>query len=122
MIDINHTFGGDLSVSPNGDIATVSGTTTGQQRVLRRLLTNPTDYIWDLIYGGGLARMVGSPSRPIALRGLIRSQLGKEAAVAPIPEPVVTVASTPNGVVTTGIRYVDAQTGLTQVMNLPAGT
>ena len=59
MADIQHTFGNDLTLSATGDIAIVDGTQRGQERVLRRLLTNPGDYIWLLNYGAILRRMVG---------------------------------------------------------------
>ena len=35
-------------ISSSGDISVVSGPLLGQQRVLRRLLTNPGDYIWQM--------------------------------------------------------------------------
>ena len=48
MADISHTFGADLSLSATGDLLCVTGDTLTQQRVLRRLLTNAGDYIWQL--------------------------------------------------------------------------
>ena len=58
MHDIAHQWGSDLLTSSVGDLASVSGPLLGQQRVLRRLLTNPGDYIWQLDYGAGLARFI----------------------------------------------------------------
>ena len=55
MPDINHLWGNDLAFSATGDLATADVPTLTQQRVLRRLLTNPGDYIWELDYGAGLA-------------------------------------------------------------------
>lgn len=55
MPDLSHQWGSDLLIGPTGDLATASGTELGQQRVLRRLLTNASDYIWHLGYGAGLA-------------------------------------------------------------------
>ena len=46
MADMNHWMGGDLGVSPVGDVAAVSGTDRGRQRVLRRLSTNPGAYVF----------------------------------------------------------------------------
>lgn len=117
--DINHTIGGDLAIGPTGDILLVTGPAFGQQRVLRRLLTNPLDYIWHLEYGGGLATMIGTPSDAPAIRGIIRSQLAKEAAVSPDPPAAITVTATDAGVVSAAIQYADATTGATQVLNLP---
>ncbi len=56
MYDLSHQWGDDLTVGPTGDMALVTGSVFGQQRVLRRLMTNPGDYIWQLDYGAGLAQ------------------------------------------------------------------
>ena len=119
LYDISHTIGGDLSVGPTGDLAVATGTLRGQQRVIRRLLTNPLDYIWQIEYGGGLAAMVGTPSDAPAIRGIIRSQIAKEDAVAQDPAATITVQATNAGTVTASIQYTDADTGETQVLSLP---
>ena len=62
MPDISHQFSADLSLSPTGDLATITAPQLTQQRVLRRLLTNPGDYIWHPSYGAGLAAFVGQPA------------------------------------------------------------
>ena len=36
MSDLNHFYGGDLLLSNTGDLAAISGTTQGIQRVLRQ--------------------------------------------------------------------------------------
>jgi phage baseplate assembly protein W len=117
MQDAALLWGGDLSASPTGDIALVSGTVLGQQRVLRRLLTNPGDYIWHLQYGAGLAQFVGVPANVAAIRSAIRSQIFMESAVARIPEPTIDIQSLPNGTVYVYLRYVDSTTGATQVLS-----
>jgi phage baseplate assembly protein W len=111
MVDLTLQFGGDLSVGPTGDLALVDGTGLTQQRVLRRLLTNPGDYIWQLSYGAGLGTFVGQPGTPAAISGVVRTQLLQEAAVAPSPAPVVTSVSGNDGTVTTTLTYTDAATG-----------
>lgn len=121
MPDIWHQWGSDLTVGPTGDIASVAGTLLGQQRVLRRLLTNPSDYIWQLGYGAGLARFVGQPANPLQIRAVIRSQIFHEAMVARTPEPTIEVASDDTGAVYVDIRYVDAGTGQTQVLSFSVG-
>ena len=63
MQDAALIWGGDLGAGNTGDIALASGTILGQQRILRRLLTNPGDYIWHTEYGAGLAQFVGSPCK-----------------------------------------------------------
>ena len=121
MADLFHQYGGDLAVAPSGDLATVSGTPRGQQRVLRRLLTNPGDYLWNPSYGAGLARFVGQPANAARIRSVIRSQIFQEAAVARQPEPAIDVRVDPDGTVTVQVRYADSTTGQTQVLSFTVG-
>ena len=65
-------------VGVTGDISVASGPLLGQQRVLRRLLTNPGEYIWQLDYGAGLARFIGQPVNPSQITAVIRSEIFKE--------------------------------------------
>jgi phage baseplate assembly protein W len=116
MPDLFHEFGSDLVLSSTGDVATVDGTLLGQQRVLRRLLTNPGDYIWQLEYGAGLPNFVGQPANKARIEAVTRAQMYHEAAVARNPAPLVTVSVQPTGVVTENIVYADAPTGLQQVL------
>lgn len=121
MADTSHQFGADLALSPTGDLATASGAALGQQRVLRRLLTNPGDYIWNLDYGAGLARFVGQPADEAGIAAVIRSQIFKEASVARMPEPTIDVQSGVTGTIYAHIRYADAQSGETQLLSFQAG-
>jgi phage baseplate assembly protein W len=122
MADLSHQFGADLALSPTGDLATAATNTLTQQRVLRRLLTNPGDYIWNLDYGAGLARFVGQPTGPARIAAIVRSQIFKEASVARMPEPLIDVQSTRSGIATVHIRYADANTGETQTLSFQTGT
>lgn len=117
MEDAALLWGGDLSVGPTGDIALISGAVLGQQRVLRRLLTNPGDYIWHLQYGAGLAQFVGATINVPAIRAAIRSQIFMELSVARLPEPVIDVQSQLDGSVYAYLRYVDSANGSTQVLS-----
>jgi phage baseplate assembly protein W len=121
MQDAGLVWGADLSASSTGDIALAADTTLGQQRVLRRLLTNPGDYIWQLDYGAGLAAFVGTPVDVLAIRAAIRSQIFKEAAVSRTPEPLIDVQSAADGSVIVQIRYVDSTLGTTQVLSFQVG-
>jgi phage baseplate assembly protein W len=121
MPDLHHQFGADLVVSATGDLATVDGASLGQQRVLRRLLTNPGDYIWHSGYGAGLAQFVGQPVDAARIRAVVRSQIFKEPVVARLPEPAIDVTSDLAGMVFVHVRYADAITGETQVLNLTLG-
>lgn len=124
MPDIYHQFGSDLVVGPTGDLASVDGANLGQQRVLRRLLTNPGDYIWQPSYGAGLSQFLGQTVNPAQISAVVRSQIFKERAVAQSPEPVVDVQTSQVGAAGTvyvHIRYADADTGETQVLSFPVG-
>ena len=110
MSDLHHFWSGDLSAGLTGDIEVVSGPALGTERVLRRLLTNPGDYLWQPGYGAGLARFVGQPADPAAIRALVQQQMLQEAAVTPDPEPVIEVQSDPGGTLSVQVRYADAET------------
>ena len=125
MNDLDHQWGSDLSFGPTGDIAVATGSSLGQQRVLRRLLTNSLDYIWHIEYGAGLAKFVGEPVTAIQIRALIRSQVFKESAVAQTPDPTVDVLLNPAGAagdVYVQVVYVDSETEQTQALTFTVGT
>lgn len=125
MPDLSQQWGSDLVVGNTGDLATATGSALGQQRVLRRLLTNPGDYIWQPDYGAGLARFIGQPANILQIRALIRSQIFKEASVARTPEPLIEVSISPAGAAGTVyvyIRYQDAQSGQTQALSFFVGS
>ena len=107
--DLNHWVGGDISTTSNGDFALANGDQRTQQRIMRRLVTNPGDYIWHTSYGAGLPQKIGQALDIGALRGLIRSQVKMEEGVAQTPEPQVDVAAITNGV-SVHIRYTSAIT------------
>jgi hypothetical protein len=121
MSDLQHQFGSDLAVGPTGDVATVSGAALGQQRVLRRLLTNCGDYIWQLGYGAGLAQFVGQSADATRIGAVVRSQIFKEAAVARSPEPLIDVSSDGAGTVSLQVSYADAESSTTQVLGFSLG-
>jgi hypothetical protein len=110
MPDLYQTWGNDLVVDASGDLLTTDGTTLGQQRVLRRLLTNMGDYIWQLGYGAGLGGFVGNPVNTQRIAAVARQQMYREAVVARNPAPVISVTATSTGYVTLNIQYVDAPT------------
>ena len=117
MVDAWHQFGGDLAVGPTGDLACAEGAALGQQRVLRRLLTSPGDYLWALDYGAGLGRFVGQTVDAARIEAVIRGQMFKEAAVARQPEPVIEVSADAAGLVFVQVRYADAMSGSTQMLS-----
>jgi hypothetical protein len=116
MADISLLWGGDLSVGPTGDIALADGTALTQQRVLRRLLTNAGDYIWQLTYGAGLGQFVGQPGAAAAIQGVARTQMLQESTVAASPAPVISAAASVDDTVTLSIQYADSQTQTTNLL------
>ena len=117
MNDLFQQWGNDLSVDARGDLALVSGALRAQQRVLRRLLTNPGDYIRQPQYGAGLAQFVGQPANPLQIEAIIRTQLAKESAVAQTPAPTIDVSYDTLGAIAVMISYVDAASGQTQLLS-----
>lgn len=119
--DLSQLWGADLSASSSGDLVSASGTTRGQQRVLRRLLTNPRqvladgtilppDYPWQPTYGAGLPRLIGSTASVAEITAAIRAQIYLEASVARQPEPVIAVTPIQGGVAVS-VKYNDATSG-----------
>ncbi len=108
MTDIHHWVGADLGASPSGDLAFVDGTLAGQQRVLRRLITNAAEYLFHPDYGAGLPQRVGSTLDVNEVAATIRAHLATEAAVAREPAPVVDVRAIAGGVAVR-VQYTDAQ-------------
>jgi phage baseplate assembly protein W len=118
------TWGSDLAVGPTGDLAMIDGPLSGRQRIIRRLLTNWGDYVWQPTYGAGLASFVGLPINPANVRAIIRSQIFKEQNVAVAPEPTVTVSADTTGSFNTAyvtIEYTDKSVTQTQILTLTLG-
>jgi phage baseplate assembly protein W len=116
MADVAHYFSADIQQSATGDLLAVDGLAESQQRVLRRLLTNPGDYIWQLDYGAGLPRFIGQPIDQAALTSLIKTQMYLEPSVARSPEPVVQLTPIANGV-SARIQYVEVESGQPTVLS-----
>ena len=115
MNDIDHFIGGDIALSATADVNVATALTASQQRVLRRLLTNPGDYIWHPEYGAGLPAEVGKLADERRIKGLIQSHIFLEPVVLKNPPPVVIVTPIMGGVAVR-IQYADAQTGQTATL------
>jgi hypothetical protein len=109
LTDASHTYGGDLSWSPSNDLAIVTGSAEGQQRVLRRVLTIAGNYIWNLTYGGGASGLVGTTATATQVEATMRAQMFQEACVTQNPPPLVTVNPFTNGL-SVFIQYTDSET------------
>lgn len=123
LCDLNHVWSEDILTSPTGDLGVVSDATRSQQRVLRRLLTNPLDangppdYVMHPDYGAGLARYVGQAVDPGKLRALIRGQMLREDSVARNPQPQITVTNVDPTTISVYIRYTVRGTGAPAVLD-----
>lgn len=111
MTDVYHMMGDDLAWDASGDLLVVDGSAETDQRVLRRLLTPPGDYLFDLAFGAGLPSLVGEPESDAAIRNLVLAQIFNEPSVAQAPEPTVTVDHSVPGEPIATIVYTDAITG-----------
>lgn len=114
LADLDQYIGADLTPSATGDLQTSTDTLRGQQRVLRRLLTNPGDYIFHPDYGAGLPRYVGRTADVPKIKALVRGQMLLEDAVARNPAPIVDVTPIPSadgGGFAIAVRYTDAPSG-----------
>ena len=114
--DLNHFFGGDLSISSAGDVAQAASLTRSQQRVLRRLLTNPGDYVFHPDYGAGLGQYIGQTLNIPAITAVIRSQIFLEDSVLRTPEPAITVAVISGGL-SVHIQYTESDSGVSSVLS-----
>ncbi len=110
MKDLNHYVGDDLSLSPTGSLSPVEGIERGKQRILRRLITNPGDYLFHTNYGAGLGRYVGALTNVPEIISLIRGQILLEDCVAKKPKPVISVTPS-NDTLSANIGYTDSASG-----------
>lgn len=122
-MDLDNIIGGDIGVtSPiagTADINTVVNPVEGQQRVLRRLLTNPGAYLWQPTYGAGLSRYIGQAMNETSISGTIKQQMKLEQAVVQSPPPNVRITYSKSGEVVASIQYLDASTNLTSSLAVP---
>lgn len=121
MADLAHGFGTDLAIGPTGDLALSDGVELTRERVLRRLLTNPGDYLWHLDYGAGLGRFVGEPAGAARIQAVVRGQIFREAGVARAPEPVVEAREDHAGGLAVQVRYGDASGGAPRLLAFSIG-
>jgi phage baseplate assembly protein W len=119
MPDAYHVITGDLEWSSNGDLQTVSSVQESQQRILRRLLTNPGDYIWQPSYGAGLPAQIGQVTDEVAVESLITTQMYLEASVVQNPRPQVDFTTFFGGI-TANIRYIESDSNQPTTLSFSA--
>jgi phage baseplate assembly protein W len=118
MPDVAHTFGNDLQASANGDLLTSDSLQLSQEMVLRRLLTNPGDYIWHADYGAGLPAMVGKPIDVPTVTSIIQAQMNLEASVDRTQPQTIEVSAIPNGMFV-NIKYIETDSQQTATLSFP---
>lgn len=118
-MDLTQWYGNDLSVAASGDLLSVNDPTLTEQRLIRRLLTQPGSYIWHPEYGAGLAQYIGQPASAKTIEAVIRAQLKLEKSVSASPTPQVTVTSNTNGVTVATIVYWNSSTGTPRTLSFP---
>jgi hypothetical protein len=96
--DVGHYWGSDTQLTPTGDLARADNLARSQQRVLRRLMTNPGDYYWHPTYGAGLPAKIGQILDLAEIRAVIRTQMQLEASVSKADPIRVDVAQISDGV------------------------
>src|SRR5690349_21421535 len=116
MPDVAHFYGEDLVVSANGDLLLSDSVELSNQRILRRLLTNPGDYLWHPTYGAGLPQMIGMPIDVETAKAIIIAQIFLEDTVLRSPPPIITVQAIPNGMFVQ-IEYTEADSGKTVTLS-----
>jgi hypothetical protein len=118
MSELFHQFGSDLVASANGDLLTVDSLLESEQRVLRRLMTNAGDYIWQPNYGASLPAKIGDPFDVATIESIVQSQMFLEDSVVRTPPPDVEVASFPNGMYV-DISYTEADSDQDAALSFP---
>jgi phage baseplate assembly protein W len=122
LSDFNTPWGGDLSLSATGGLELISGANLTSQRLIRRLMTNPGDYIFEPSYGAGLPSYVGRPIQAKTIAGIAKAQAAMEATVESVTS-VTVFAITVNSFGLT-IIYIPRSGGGPQILSYtvtPAG-
>lgn len=102
------------------DLPLISGPKEGQQSVLRRLLTAPTEVVFHREYGAGLPSYVGYVGDVRRILSLVREQMLLESRVAGTPAPEVTLTQQ-RDMLFCQIQYADPDTGDSQLLAFDVG-
>jgi hypothetical protein len=119
MADLAHLIGSDLEITDNGNVVLSYDEEEGQERVLRRLLSNPGSYYFHLDYGAGLAQFLGKTLVSARIKGVIQQQMLLEQAVLQNPPPQINILVNADQTVTATVQYVDSTTNLTSLLTVP---
>ena len=120
MADVSLEWHQDFEADATGDLLVVDGDDEVRQRLERRLFTAVKGYVWHPDYGAGLPQKIGSTLSVPQIQSIVASQLTLEASVATSPPAQLTVSEAAGGIVTIGIKYFDAQTGVSVSFSITA--
>lgn len=118
MSDISHTLGYDIDLAENGDLAIASGSDIGKQRIIRRLCTNPGDYIFWLDYGAGLPQRIGTTDTLADISSTILEQMKMEPSISESPTPSIKMYNLNDGTRRISVQYSDSNTDETILMEI----
>ncbi len=123
LVDLWHQWGSDLVTDNTGDLLTAVGNDRGQQRILRRLLTNPGACVFHPKYGAGLPQYIGKAVDPAKMTALILSHILLEDVVSNNPRPSVTITQSANdtSAFNVVINYLYAPTQKSAVLGFTVG-
>ena len=99
-MDAYHVIGDDLTLDADNDLAIVSDIDETDQRLLRRLLTIKTSYIWNQDFGASVPKYIGEPLSLEVINQIksdIKAELFKDAAVSKSPAPEINFQSLTTG-------------------------
>jgi len=112
MTEIYHWVGNDLQLSASGGIQETSGVEASRQRIARRLITNPGDYIFHPEYGAGIPAYIGRLASQNEIKAVVLGQVLLESTVSKTTQPIVNVSQIAGtGNVTIDVTYTYAETG-----------
>jgi hypothetical protein len=100
-VDAYLNFGQDLQLSSTLDLLMADGSTLSEQRIIRRLMTNPLDYIWYPEYGAGIASYIGQPFTDDTydnIQNTILSNMFLENTVSQMPQPDILFQTIQTGI------------------------
>jgi hypothetical protein len=120
MADLFLEWHSDFEPDASGDLLVVDGDVEVRQRLERRLFTAVQGYVWHPEYGAGLPQKIGDALSDSEIQAVVSSQLALEASVAPSPPAQLTIIRQPDGLVAIGIRYTDAQAGVSVSFTITA--
>ncbi len=122
MYDISSSWGGDLDLSPTGDLLLVEpGQDYTLQRLIRTLFTNPGGLELHPGYGVGIGSWEGETfgqAEAMALEGLVYVNL---LGIPEVKDPTVSVSIDSPTLVTVTCSFIDAATGQPSKLSFGVG-